>query len=50
MGLDIIIKKAIDMEQANYESKSQNSIDEMEKRKENLLKQCSAMKDSFELG
>ncbi|CAF4851865.1 unnamed protein product [Rotaria sp. Silwood1] len=50
IGLDIIIKKAIDMEQANYESKSQNSINEMKERKENLLKQCSAMKNSFELG
>ncbi|CAF5046522.1 unnamed protein product, partial [Rotaria sp. Silwood1] len=50
IGLDIIIKKAIDMEQANYESKLQNSTNEMKERKENLLKQCSAMKNSFELG
>ncbi|CAF4002264.1 unnamed protein product [Rotaria sordida] len=50
IGLSIIINKAIDIEQTTYKSNLQNSKNEMEACKDSLLKQCMAMKDSFELG
>jgi hypothetical protein len=50
MGLNIIINGSIDKEKANYELKLTKSKNELKECKENLLKQYTAMKDSFELG
>ncbi|CAF0959501.1 unnamed protein product [Rotaria sordida] len=50
IGLYFIINKAIAMEKSNYESNLQNSLHVINECKENLFKQCDAMKNAFELG
>jgi hypothetical protein len=50
IGLHFIMDEAITMEKLNYESNLQNSINEMEKCKKDLLDQCSALYNAFESG
>ncbi|CAF1620013.1 unnamed protein product, partial [Adineta ricciae] len=50
IGLNILINEAIAKEKSEYESNLQNSTNEIKECKDNLLKQYTAMKDSFELG
>ncbi|CAF4206174.1 unnamed protein product, partial [Adineta steineri] len=50
IGLDTIIIEAIAKEKSDYELNLQKSTDEIKKCQDNLYKQCTAMKDSFELG
>ncbi|CAF1050639.1 unnamed protein product [Rotaria sordida] len=50
IGLNIIITEAINKEKSNYNLNLENSTNEIKECKENLLKQCVAMKNAFELG
>ncbi|CAF1034200.1 unnamed protein product [Adineta steineri] len=50
IGLDTIIVEAIAKEKSDYELNLQNSTNEIKECKDNLYKQCMAMKDSIELG
>ncbi|CAF1461932.1 unnamed protein product [Adineta steineri] len=50
IGIDTIITEAIMKEKSDYELNLHNSTNEIKECKDNLYKQCTAMKDSFELG
>ncbi|CAF1050675.1 unnamed protein product [Rotaria sordida] len=50
IGLNIIIIEAINKKESNYKLNLENLTNEIKECKENLLKQCVAMKDAFELG